>query len=50
MTTAIEVYDPLPVCEECGKSYTGLNKCDFAQFFDCVVDDPICDACIEKGG
>ena len=45
MTTAIEVYDALPVCEGCGKPYTGLNAYEFVAFLENRIDDPLCDSC-----
>ena len=50
MNTAIAVYDPMPVCECCGKLYTGLNDYEFVGLFAGDADQPICDSCIENGG
>ncbi len=49
MTTAIDVYESLPSCERCGKRYTELNTYAFVGLFSGHVNDPICDACVEKG-
>ena len=48
MTTALEAYDLLPACEECGRVYTGLNEYEFVTFLKGDVDDPLCDACVKK--
>lgn len=46
----VEVYELIPACERCGKTYGGLNEYEFVSFLSGDVDDPICDACIEKEG
>jgi hypothetical protein len=53
MTTAIERYELLPVCEDCGKPFTGLNAYEFVRFLNEEIEDPLCDSCIagdERGG
>lgn len=48
-TQEMEIYDAIPLCEECGKPFTGLNAYEFVTFLKGDIDDPLCDACVKKG-